>query len=1071
MAAALFRGGTGLYVRCIRRELCRVVWRPQAALFSSKPTDRKLPRRTHIKKAKPQPAIDVAKLLEQLFSQRRPSTAPPAAAQPAKASSMPTEPPTTSSMKVSTSDVPRLSKTEPAVPVFPAESSVSKKTASTFTTPLLSPQPESASSKNPKTSFSSETSQQSPLGFIQVSTADGVSTVTVPTTSISPSTSTAPASSGSEAATAECQTSAEKRETKVETATEADELTAAPVLPLSALVVEKNVEKSSVPGATVEPLIKSTAEPSAEASLPPVDALETRASVVEGPVDTMIDATVDTAAREVQTKDTDSGEVDTSYTTTVEPLIETAIEPSAETSITPLETLDSMAVVAEGTVEPTIEAEAHIEGVVHVSYGAKDELLVDTRINLPAEAGLPPVEALETRASVEGTVESAVDATVDAPTEEVPAKGTDLGGVNISRTTTIEPLLEIKIETSASVAEGAVESTIEAVADTATQANSTDSAAVNIPHAATVEPLLECTVEPSVEAITSPLESPAAVVVGTVELSIESQGADNLSFTALIRKAHESPVLPSQNQEESTVESPSGNVAVEEGVKESEKMTLESVTLSSVQALLESLKTDELLQTKFVLDEKAEGRLQELIVQTGPGAEHKAAAEAENPSEDEREILTEVLSKWESLSEDLQELEGETGTLVKELLCHVPAVLSETPGTVKTSSVSDQPVGVNGESLQMEEKATEEEAMTLESITLVEVKAKFGSLETEVLQETSSALQREADVLAKEEKMEGRTATEDVVFEDTTEAEILTLDAISEATDAIEAETSVMLEAMFGSEQGPRQPSDTLLLKLVPQNQMIGQEAEKESGEQEGSVLEAMSLESVTLAEVEASLGTLENESLSETTTYLESEAEIFAGERRVEVEEATASEEITEALHVESLFLPEADGLPEDLQTDALMEELLFTVPGHVGGATGAQIGQEVVRANILDATVATGSAAVDTAAAETGDYPASPAPKEVLLGQETVEEGAQTEEGTGTRADLDPVQRLFLEKIREYNNIHRLSGGPVEAEPDYGRRLAEETAKLRRLYGGGDLGSFPQFTFTEPKVDPDSK
>uniref|UniRef100_A0A8D3DHM5 ATP synthase peripheral stalk subunit F6, mitochondrial n=1 Tax=Scophthalmus maximus TaxID=52904 RepID=A0A8D3DHM5_SCOMX len=60
-----------------------------------------------------------------------------------------------------------------------------------------------------------------------------------------------------------------------------------------------------------------------------------------------------------------------------------------------------------------------------------------------------------------------------------------------------------------------------------------------------------------------------------------------------------------------------------------------------------------------------------------------------------------------------------------------------------------------------------------------------------------------------------------------------------------------------------------------------------------------------------------------------------------------------------------------------------------------------------------------------------------------------------------MDPVQRLFLEKIREYNNLR--SGEPVEAEPDYERRLSEETAKLQRLYGGGDLSSFPQFTFTE--------
>ncbi|XP_056250553.1 uncharacterized protein si:dkey-22n8.3 isoform X2 [Seriola aureovittata] len=1054
MAAALFRRGPGLCFRCIHRELCRVVWRPQAVLFSSKPSDRKLPRRTHIKKAKPQPAVDVAKLLEQLFSQRRPGTAPPAAgeAKPAKATS---NPPTTSSVKVFTSNVPRLSKTEPADSVSPAVSTVSKKTTSTSNTAPCPPQPKSAASANPKTLFSSETPKQFPLGIIQDITSDGVSGVTVPPNS------TMPAASGSEAATVKCQPPAETRETKVETAAEADELTAAPVLPSSAHMVEKNVEKSFVPAATGEPLIETTTEPSVEASLPPVEALETKASVDEGPVEPIIDITVDTATQEVQITSTDS----------VEASIETTIEPSADAGITPLVTLDSIAAVAEGTVEPTIESE---ERVVDILFGAKEEALIETTVKSPVEAGLPPAGALETGASAEGPVASTVDAAVDASTKDAQAKSIDLGMVKMSHTTTVEPLLETTIdpsvevsappvetlETRASVAEGAVETTIETKADTAVHAEQTKTLDSNT---ATVE--LESTVEPTVDAITSSPQSQAAVVEGTVEPTIETEGADHLPHATLIQNSHESEVFPLKTEVESTTESivepSSGNVAVEKVAGESEQLTLESVTLHSVEALVESLKTDELVQTKFILDEKAGRRLEELLsVRTGVGAEHKAAAEAENSTEDESETLTKVLSKWDSLSEDLQELERETDSLMKELLCHVPAALSKPPATVKTSSASDQPVGVSGDSsLQMEEKAGEEEAMTLESITLAEVKAKVGDLETEVLQETSNALEKEANLLAKEEKMEIETAIEDVVFEDTTEAEVLTLESISEATDAIEAETSVMLEATFGSEQGLTQSPDTLT--PGPQNEMNGLGTETESGEQEGSVSEAVSLESVTLAEVEASLATLEDESLSETAVYLESEAEILAGERKKEVEELTASDNMIEDVNVESLSLAEADGLSEDLQTDALMEELLFTVPGHVAGVTEPQS-----PINILDA-VATGSADVDTAATDASGFPASPALKEVLLEQEMVEEGPQTEAlgnegGTGTHTDLDPVQRLFLEKIREYNNMRRLSGGPVGAGPDYERYLSEETAKLQRLYGGGDLSIFPQFTFT---------
>ncbi|XP_054874764.1 uncharacterized protein LOC129350847 [Amphiprion ocellaris] len=174
MASALLRGRALVCVRCLHRELCRVVWKPQSALFSSKPSDRKQPRRTHIKKAKPQPPIDIAKLLETLFSQTRPGTAPPAAAtaQHAKISSTSTKPHTTS-MRDSTSNVPPSSKPGPSV--FPSPSSfkqaVPNKT--TFNIAELFPQPKSA--VNPKTLFSSESCPQPNLNVVQASVAEGLS--------------------------------------------------------------------------------------------------------------------------------------------------------------------------------------------------------------------------------------------------------------------------------------------------------------------------------------------------------------------------------------------------------------------------------------------------------------------------------------------------------------------------------------------------------------------------------------------------------------------------------------------------------------------------------------------------------------------------------------------------------------------------------------------------------------------------------------------------------------------------------------------------------------------------------
>ncbi|XP_049927873.1 muscle-specific protein 300 kDa-like isoform X2 [Epinephelus moara] len=925
MAAALFRRGTGLCVRCIHRELCRVVWRPQTALFSSKPSDRKQPRRTHITR-------------------------------PAKASSMPTKPPVASSVKASTSKVPPLSKTEPAVSVFPAASSLK-----------------------------------------QVD-ADSLSNVTLPTTSGSSPTSTTPAPS--EAAAIERKISAETIQTNIETA-----------------AVQKNTE----PTATVEPLIETIIEPPIEPALSAVATLEV-AAVAELPVE----PTVDIPAEDLQTKGTDSGVVDVSHISKEEPLIETTVESPVEASHVPVETLETSAAVVESPVEPTIDVAVELasqkvetkstdSGVADILHTATGETLVETAVEPSVEASTSPLETLES---------------------------------------------------SAAVAEGSVETTIEAEAVTAAQAvqtNSTDSGVVNISYSAKEEASVETTIEP------------AAVSEATVEPTIETEAADSPSDSALIQNAQESAPLPLKNEPtiESSVESV--NDTVEEGVDRSEEMNLESVTLHVDKVLVASLQTEELLQTKSLLDEKAEKELQELSVQTE--IEHKAAAETESSSDDESESVTDVLSKWDSLSEDLQELEGQSGTLEKELLCHVPAVLSKTPGP---SSASDPPVGAA--SLQMEETAAEAEEMTLESLTLEQVTAEVGGLETEVLLEMRDALEKDADARAKEEKMEDTATVEDVaLLEDATEAEILTrLESISEATDALEAATSVMLEAMFGSEQGPSQPPVTLLAdqKLEQQDEVIGLKAEKQLDKQEGSVLEAMSLESVTLAEVEASLGTLENESLSETADYLEQEAEIIAGEKRVEEEDMVASEETTETAKTESPSLPEGDVLSEDLQIDTLMEDLLFSVPGPVTGVTEGQIGQEVVRENMLDATVADGSVNVDTSAAVPDDFSASPALEEVLEGQEEVmvEEGAQTEalgneDGTGTYAELDPVQRLFLEKIKEYTNMRRLNGGLLEAEPDYEKYLSEETAKLQRLYGGGDLSSFPQFTFNDPDMDQDSK
>ncbi|XP_060896326.1 uncharacterized protein LOC132975641 [Labrus mixtus] len=970
MAAALFRRGTGLCVRCIHRELFRLVWRPQTAQFSSKASDRKEPRRTHIKKAKNQPALDVAKLLEQLYSTRRPGTTSSAIkVQPAKASSSPL-------------------------------SSLSAAPVGTLNVPVV----------------------KDPIG-------------------------------------AEVEAPDKEAQTKNTVSGVDDVSNTAKEIPSEGTVTAPPVEASYIPAET----------------------LETRAAVVKGPVD-----------QQVQTNSTDSGPLNLLHNAAGEPLIETVIEePSVETSSSTLETLEHRAAV-EGPVETLIETVAdaahqgvqtNIEesGALNLSHIAAQVPFMETALEASEETSTHPLETAESRAAgVDLTLEPKVNATVDSPPQSVPANNADLGPDNLSHTSVEEPLLEMvepceeasvspleTLKNISSVAVGSVEATIvsiEETADKVVQTNSTDLGVADASSTAKEEPLIETTTEPVVEARTY---VEAAVSESTVEPTIVADV--NLSHTAFIRNTPESE-SPHLKEE---VESSSGNVP-EERVNRSEQMTLESVTLHGVQVQVESLETEELLQVNVFLSGKVEEKLQELLVQTGIGAESRAAAESQNSAEDEGESLRQALSKWDSLSEDLQELEGESGMLVNELLCHVPAGISKTP-----DSASDPPAGSNRESSPTYEKDAEEEAMTLESITLANVKAEVRGLETEVLLQARNELEKEAEVLAKAEKMEVLTREEeDSVFESLTDAELLSLDSICEATDAIEAEAAVILEVMFGSEQGLRQPPENVQVdqKLGQKDEGIGQGEGKESGERDVRVLEAMTLESVTLAEMEASLGNLESEFLSETTNYLEKEAEVFALEKGVQVGDEVTSEEETTALNIESLSLLEDEVLSEALQVDALMEELLFSVPGPIKDATQSPIDQEAVREHELDATVATGSVNIDTATAVGDDFSASPAPRDVLQGEEVeVDEGAQNEslenvDDAGTHSDLDPVQRLFLEKIREYSNMHRLNGGPLEANPDYEKNLSEETAKLQRLFGGGDLSSFPEFTFTDPKMDQDS-
>ncbi|KOB64888.1 ATP synthase-coupling factor 6, mitochondrial, partial [Operophtera brumata] len=68
------------------------------------------------------------------------------------------------------------------------------------------------------------------------------------------------------------------------------------------------------------------------------------------------------------------------------------------------------------------------------------------------------------------------------------------------------------------------------------------------------------------------------------------------------------------------------------------------------------------------------------------------------------------------------------------------------------------------------------------------------------------------------------------------------------------------------------------------------------------------------------------------------------------------------------------------------------------------------------------------------------------------------------------DPIQQMFLDKIREYKQ--KSAGGKlVDPSPEIEKELKNEFEKLEKQYGGGsgvDMTSFPAFKFEEPKLDP---
>ncbi|KAK4002124.1 ATP synthase-coupling factor 6, mitochondrial [Daphnia magna] len=71
-----------------------------------------------------------------------------------------------------------------------------------------------------------------------------------------------------------------------------------------------------------------------------------------------------------------------------------------------------------------------------------------------------------------------------------------------------------------------------------------------------------------------------------------------------------------------------------------------------------------------------------------------------------------------------------------------------------------------------------------------------------------------------------------------------------------------------------------------------------------------------------------------------------------------------------------------------------------------------------------------------------------------------------------MDPIQKLFLDKLNEYKVKSKAAGGKmVDPSPTIQKEITTELDRVRRVFGGADgtdMTKFPTFNFPEPKVDP---
>uniref|UniRef100_A0A8C8X2H4 ATP synthase peripheral stalk subunit F6, mitochondrial n=1 Tax=Panthera leo TaxID=9689 RepID=A0A8C8X2H4_PANLE len=67
----------------------------------------------------------------------------------------------------------------------------------------------------------------------------------------------------------------------------------------------------------------------------------------------------------------------------------------------------------------------------------------------------------------------------------------------------------------------------------------------------------------------------------------------------------------------------------------------------------------------------------------------------------------------------------------------------------------------------------------------------------------------------------------------------------------------------------------------------------------------------------------------------------------------------------------------------------------------------------------------------------------------------------------ELDPVQKLFIDRIREYRTKHRHLEDVLILAQSTSKSRRGSFSKLNQMYGKADMNTFPNFTFEDPKSE----